>query len=81
MFDGRKSRDQLYLWSKLRNSRLETANHAAASDINIRRLRVSMWGWASNMGMFGFVPGVGHIQSPFGYWLYGPSDSWTRPVK
>lgn len=81
-FDKKKSKDELYAWSALRNTQLELANISTARTRNSGSLVASMWAWDPWYGMYTFLPRTGYCYSPFGMTWYSPATVWTvfRPA-
>ncbi len=74
-FDTNQS-DALYRWSARRSGYVAMANVSSAKSLRDNDIRWSRSGWIWNryLGLFTFIPGRGHIYSPFGYSYYGPSQ-------
>jgi hypothetical protein len=76
-FNKNKSKDELYAWSALRDSRLALANISSARAQNSRGLVTSLWAWDPWYGTYTFLPRSGYIYSPFGMAWFSPATVWT----
>ena len=75
-FDKKKSQDELYAWSRLRDYRLTLANISVARGTSANSFSNSLWAFDPWLGMYTFLPHSGRLYSPFGIPWYSPATVW-----